>query len=58
MKLNEEQAGAPEIPPEPEGSEAPTGLPGLHTWKAVYFFVLACFAASVGLLVILTRIYL
>jgi hypothetical protein len=57
MKPPEEQPPAPPNVSEPEGSQAPTGLPGLHTWKAVYIFVLAAFAISVGLLTALTLGY-
>ena len=57
MKSREEQARAAASISEPEGSQAPTGLPGLHTWKAVYLFVLACFVISVALLVALTMAY-
>jgi hypothetical protein len=34
-----------------------TGLPGLRTWKQVYLFVLVVFAAWVGLLTMLTRMF-
>jgi hypothetical protein len=34
-----------------------TGLPFLHTWHIVYFFVFGCFVASVLLLLALTVIY-
>ena len=57
MKPPEEQPPAPLSVAEPEGSNAPTGLPGLHTWKAVYLFVLATFAIAVGLLTALTLVY-
>ena len=40
--------------PEPENDDA-TGLAGLRTWRAVYFFVLGIFAVWVGLLVLLSR---
>lgn len=32
-----------------------TGLPCLHTWKAVYLFVVVTFALWVVLLILLTR---
>jgi len=58
MKAEGNQTGEADTTPAPEGNDAAgTGLPGLHTWKAVYLFVLACFALSVGLLVALTLIY-
>jgi hypothetical protein len=31
-----------------------TGVPGLKTWRGVYFFVVACFLFWVGFLVALT----
>lgn len=34
-----------------------TGLPGLRTWRSVYFFVFGCFAVSVLLLLALTVLY-
>jgi hypothetical protein len=34
-----------------------TGLPGLRTWRQVYVFVLAVFAAWVGLLTALTWMF-
>ena len=57
MKPHEDPAGTLNPAPDPDGNKEPTGLPGLHTWRAVYIFVLACFALSVGLLVALTVIY-
>jgi hypothetical protein len=41
--------------PEPKDDE--TGLPGLHTWPAVYIFVLGAFILWVGLLLLLTRMF-
>ena len=37
--------------------EEPTGLPGLRTWRRVYLAVLVVFAAWVGLLAALTRVF-
>jgi hypothetical protein len=34
-----------------------TGLPGLRTWRSVYFFVFGCFVLSVLLLLALTVLY-
>jgi hypothetical protein len=34
-----------------------TGLPGLRTWRSVYFFVFGCFVLSVLLLLALTLFY-
>ena len=34
-----------------------TGLPMLHSWKAVYFFVLATFAVWLALLIALTKYF-
>ncbi len=39
--------------PEPE----PTGLPGLRTWGAVYWFVTGVFAVVLALLIALTRMF-
>jgi hypothetical protein len=46
-------------PGEPDAHQADeqTGLPGLRTWRAVYLFVLGCFAIWVGLLVALSMIF-
>jgi hypothetical protein len=48
-----------EAPRRPAGVsvEESTGLPWLRTWKAVYWFVLGCFAICVGLLAALTVIF-
>jgi hypothetical protein len=55
----EDTMPAEEAPPCPAGApvEEPTGLPGLHTWKAVYWFVFGCFVLCVALLAALTVIY-
>ncbi len=34
-----------------------TGLPGFRTWRAVYWFVAGVFAAVVGLLTVLSRMF-
>jgi hypothetical protein len=41
--------------PDPEAET--TGLPVLHTWRAVYLVVLGVFAVWVGLLWLLTKLY-
>ena len=40
----------------PPDDETP-GLPGFRTWRQVYLFVLVVFAAWVGLLTVLTRMF-
>lgn len=48
----------PNAGPEPAAApEERTGLPGLRTWRGVYFFVLGCFVLSVLLLLALTLGY-
>jgi hypothetical protein len=42
-------------PPEP--NDETTGLPGLRTWRSVYFFVLGVFVLWIGLLTVLTKLY-
>jgi len=41
--------------PATEGAE--TGLPGFHTWRGVYSFVLGVLVLWIGLLAALTRMY-
>lgn len=41
----------------PDDQDELTGLPGLRTWRSVYFFVFGCFILSVLLLLALTVIY-
>lgn len=50
---------ADEAQPRPSGLaiEEPTGLPGLRTWPAVYWFVFGCFVICVALLTALSLIY-
>jgi hypothetical protein len=48
-----ENAPGGRVPP----SDETTGLPGLRTWRSVYFFVLGVFVLWVGLLTVLTRLY-
>jgi hypothetical protein len=43
-------------PPAPADAASP-GLPWLHSWSAVYLFVLGCFAAWVALLVVFGRLF-
>jgi hypothetical protein len=52
--------GPAELGANQPGDSAPvesteTGLPFLHTWKAVYLFVVVTFALWVVLLIVLTR---
>jgi len=42
-------AGAPS-----DGEDERTGVPGLYTWRGVYFFVFGCFILWVVLLLVLT----
>ncbi|HTB63701.1 MAG TPA: hypothetical protein VK737_08935 [Opitutales bacterium] len=42
--------------PTPAADEG-TGLPGLRTWNAVYWLVVAEFVVTVGLLVALMRMF-
>ena len=44
------------VEPNAQGAED-TGLPLLHSWKAVYLFVLASFVLWVALLLALTKFY-
>lgn len=46
----------PPPPPPPPNDEAP-GVPGLRTWRGVYFFVLAAFIAVVIALTLFSRAY-
>lgn len=41
----------------PASDNEATGLPGLRTWRAVYWFVLAVFVVTVTLLAVLTRTF-
>ncbi len=47
------------MPPKPDASEKgeDPGLPGLHTWRAVYLFVIGSFIVWVALLFALTSIF-
>jgi hypothetical protein len=50
------EADIPPVTP-PDDYDERTGLPGLRTWRSVYFFVFGCFVLSVLLLLALTVIY-
>jgi hypothetical protein len=50
------EANIPSAAP-PDSKDELTGLPGLRTWRSVYFFVFGCFVLSVLLLLALTVIY-
>jgi hypothetical protein len=41
----------------PPVDDEATGLPGLRSWRQVYLFVFVVFAAWVGLLTVLTRMF-
>jgi hypothetical protein len=51
----------PPVPPSsasvPPEDPAGPGLPGFHTWRGVYLFVLGCFILWVGLLALLTGLF-
>jgi hypothetical protein len=54
------QPGDSPAPPRPDplpSANPPPGLPGLHTWRAVYALVLGCFVLWVVLLAIFSRIF-
>jgi hypothetical protein len=40
----------PPLPPDDSRDDAVPGVPAFRTWPAVYWFVLACFAATVAAL--------
>jgi hypothetical protein len=44
-------------PAAPAPADSATGLPGLRSWRAVYFWVVVVFAVCVGLLLALTKMY-
>ena len=50
-------APAPTPGGSPPAPDHETGLPGLRTWQAVYWFVTGVFVVVVGLLTVLTRMY-
>jgi hypothetical protein len=54
--MNAQEANNPPVAP-PDSDDELTGLPGLRTWRSVYFFVFGCFVLSVLLLLALTVIY-
>jgi len=43
--------------PDPEASDAATGLPGFASWRGVYAFVLGTFVLWVILLLLLSRMF-
>ena len=51
------EADVPPVKTPLKDDEELTGLPGLRTWRSVYFFVFGCFVLSVLLLLALTVIY-
>jgi hypothetical protein len=44
-------------PGERGAADGGTGLPGLRSWRAVYWFVAATFVLWAGLLTLLTRMF-
>ncbi len=49
---------APQAPrPESDDAEDPPGVPGFHSWRAVYVFVFAAFILLVIALTIFSRLY-
>lgn len=49
---------APEkTPASANADDRDTGLPGLRTWRAVYWFVIAAFVAVVVALTIFSRVF-
>lgn len=44
-------------PSSPEPDDLDPGLPGLHTWPRVYWFVLGTFVATVVVLALFTRAF-
>lgn len=55
MKLLEDNAKQVKTPSSDENEL--TGLPGLRTWRHVYWFVFACFVLWIVLLLVLTMSY-
>lgn len=47
------------IPPpdSPEPPDEAPDVPGLHTWRAVYWFAFLVFLGVVGALTVFTRVY-
>jgi len=45
------------IPSPSDNNDETTGLPGLRSWRTVYWVVLGIFALWVGLLTLLTELY-
>jgi hypothetical protein len=41
----------------PNDDDESPGVPGFRSWRGVYFFVFACFAAMVIALTVFTRFY-
>jgi hypothetical protein len=47
----------PPDPPVTPVDDTATGLPGLHSWRWVYLFVLGCFVVWVVLMVVFERLF-
>jgi hypothetical protein len=45
------------MPLSPDNNDEITGLPGLRSWRAVYWVVIGIFVLWVGLLTVLTKLY-
>lgn len=45
------------IPPDPATDDESPGVPGFRTWRGVYWFVFAVFAAVVILLALFSRAF-
>ena len=45
------------MPLPPDNNDETTGLPGLRSWRTVYWVVLGIFTLWVGLLTLLTELY-
>lgn len=51
------QSGSRPLPVPPEPADEAPGVPGLHSWRAVYWFAFAVFVAVVVALTIFSRVY-
>ena len=44
-------------PTDPHGDDESPGVPGFHTWRGVYWFVLTSFVAAVLALTVFSRVF-